>query len=259
MIDEHTENCKSLGDSKDSIAPRRIREEKKGFIAKWKTNKLKSVNMKQPLPYIMLGSGLVLGLVISAFLPLGEHGKNIDDGFEQAIESSGIGIEFANIDYPEGWESTQSDSDVSKSSKQNPLPGLSASCSFTPSTIYLPKENLGLGSEYLSKELLLTVTKENSKVGLPLKSKISLNGKSAATWERQGEKTLTVARVFDGQVVDAPKGFKDSPPRGLETMTDSGVPAVVMTYSCQNAKDVNFDVAHSLIDATSIVLSSADN
>lgn len=259
-----------LDEPKESSTPKRVREEKKGFVSKinlskispskLKLGKVNVDNFKHPLPYIMLGGGLVAGLAIGICFSLGNGDtKTLDTSFSESIELAKGGIEFAAIEYPEGWKVTKPESDVSKASNQNPFPGLSKSCSFTPSTVYLAKGSLGFGSDYLSKELLLNATKESPKAGLPVESKISFNNASISAWERQSEKSLTVVRAFDGKVIDTPKDFKKTPPRGLETMTDSGIPAVVMTYSCQNTKDVDFDVAHSLVSAANVTLASADN
>lgn len=215
-----------------------------------------------PLPVIVASAIVAAGLFGGGFAAgKASAPEPVGDLFAANSETVTGDLSFAEQSYPEGWKSVQPEADAgTQTSKRNPFPAFNDSCSFSTMTTYLPVSDEGRGSEFLSKELLYAYADragENSVTAEPVNLKVG--GLETQAVKASWKDTVVVARAFDNGVQIVPKDIKKAGPRGVETATEEGIPAVLLEYSCAESKDFNAGTAETLISQVNISPGSSDN
>lgn len=215
-----------------------------------------------PVPLIVASAVVATGLFGGGFAAgKAAAPKPVGDLFAANSETVTGNLAFAEQSYPEGWKSVQPETDAgTQTSKRNPFPAFSGACSFSTMTTYLPASDAGRGSEFLSKDLLYTYTDragEDSVTAEPVILKVG--GQETQAVKASWKDTVVVARVFDNGVQTVPKDIKKAGPRGVETATDKGIPAVLLEYSCADGEGFDAGTAETLISQVDISPGSSDN
>lgn len=183
---------------------------------------------------VLVGSGSVIGisLLVGSFALGYATAPNPPlDAFTGEVSNS---IHYEEQQFPEGWSDIQSETNKNQSNEMNPAPAFNEKCSYKRITTFIAKENQGRGDDFLSKNLVyeyaLSQGESNPEISL---GKVYLDGESVGSVKGDWDNRSVMVRVFDGeQIIKVPKGFKEALPSGVSTVTDEGIPAVILDYSC---------------------------
>lgn len=199
------------------------------------------------------GVTAVAGMVLTGILSYKAGQVNDDARFTSTVSSS---LHFDEQSFPEGWDDKISERDKgTQFSDRNPLPASFEGCSYTRMTTFLPASKVGKGGEYLSKSLAYEYAESLGELD-PATSvqKIHVDGKKTGAFKAEWDKRIVMVRAFDSfEPQKAPDDMKEAPPQGIATVTDEGVPAVILEYSCGEKGSFDPELAESMFDATNII------
>lgn len=210
--------------------------------------------------FIAVGGMIALaGMLFTGFIGYKAGQVNDDSRFTSTVSNN---LEFDEQIFSDGWENKISERDKgTQFSKRNPLPATFEGCTYSRMTTFLPSHKLGKGSKYLSQELAYEYA-ESLGVQSPSHTiqKIKLNDKSTGAIELSWDNRIIMVRAFDSsEAQKVPKDLKDSPPQGIATVTDKGIPAVVLDYSCGEKDKYDQKIAQEMFESTNIISQNSDN
>lgn len=208
------------------------------------------------LPSVAVG-GLIIGVAGWLLVAGGDSDENIASFDAKGVTTN---LAYAPLSLPEGWTDDKSELDVgTQVSERNPATAFSGSCTYSRMTTYLDSAMKGRGDEYLTKDLLYSYADRANVesvevVGTEINVAEKATYAASATWGN----TYVVTRVFDGVTGKVPADIKDAPPYALETVTDEGIPAVVMVYECGTEDEFSTEQAEKFI-ADTVLLPETDS
>lgn len=206
------------------------------------------------LPVVAVGS-LVVGVASGLLL----SGTSPNSGSVSAV-TNGVttNLAYAPMEFPEGWNGEKAELDVgTQTSARNPATAFSGSCIYSRMTTYLDAGVESRGAEYLTKNLLYSYAdRANVESVDVVDTEITVGDKDTYAASARWDNTYVVTRVFDGVSGEVPEDIKDAPPYELATVTDTGVPAVVMVYECGSDDDFSAEQAEQFVADTTIIPTS---
>lgn len=225
------------------------------------TEKTKSTPKVIPRKFMAITVGVALvGLVTTGIIGGYKVGQVSDDPrFASTVSGN---LEFGDQAFPEGWDNQLSERDKgTQFSKRNPLPATFEGCTYNRMTTFLPANKASKGSKYLSQELAYEYAESlGLKAPATAIKKIKLDGKSTGAFELSWDKRTMMVRAFDSsEAQKVPKDLKEAPPQGIATVTDKGIPAVILDYSCGEKGNYDQKLAQEMFKSTNIISQNSDN